>query len=114
MGDNIISIDNENGFDFNEYPRYKVYVKVIEWKVNHEKHYCCTASMSKFIQASIDGDIFVLEYPLFYTYNTWFTRCSFKVTITNLRTQKSIDVMNSKLATFWESIKSFKLIGNDQ
>lgn len=37
MENSLISIDKDLRYNFNEYPRYKVYIKVLEWRTDIKK-----------------------------------------------------------------------------
>lgn len=65
MENSLISIDKDLRYNFNEYPRYKVYIKVLEWRTDIKKHYSMSNTLRKFIDSSINGDVILIEYPLF-------------------------------------------------
>lgn len=114
MENSLISIDKDLRYNFNEYPRYKVYVKVLEWRTDIEKHYSMSGTLRKFINSSINGDVILIEYPLFFTEGEWlYKRSSIKIDITNVRSDKFIELSCNKLAIFWGNIKSFKILNND-
>lgn len=114
MENSLVSIDKDLIYDFNEYPRHKLYVKVLEWRTDIKKHYSMSKALSKFIKSSLNGDIILIEYPLFFTQGEWlYKRSSIKIDITNVRSDKSVELAFSKLAILWGSIKSFKILNND-
>ena len=72
-----------------------------------------TSSIEDFIDSTRDGDILLFEYPCWYETrgsDGSGLRNNFRVYVTNLRTNKSIEVMAGKIRFVWRCIEEFEVI----
>ena len=103
-------IVGEGVYSPSDFPKMSVFVKV---KVNFKSDRYLPKNLEKFMNDIDESDIICLEYPLFYTKNSTYGTRTFSICITNLRNNKSVSVMSTRLDYFWTNLDSFVILNDN-